>query len=205
MGRPQGKKAQSTKRERRQKAGKKKVPQVPSGIQGSVFALDPSSAMVGWALFVDGEPTAYGKYEPEGGLGAKLNGYRNWLLHMLAMYQPDVLVVEVPYQNPKYKNTYGLLMMFFGVALSCHAQHFGDEMPDHHRLHPSSIKATLGAQGTKMTHAQRKERMVCYMNEIYGLGLRYKKGSKKSEDDIADALAAGRAWLIRHGAPNDPI
>ena len=47
----------------------------------------------------------------------------------------------------------------------------------------------------------RKKAMVDRINELYGLDLRFKaddKTKKVSQDDTADGIAVGRAWLLQH-------
>jgi Holliday junction resolvasome RuvABC endonuclease subunit len=204
VSRPRKRQARQTvrtpKTKRQRAALKKKKPELPANLVGSLVALDVSSKAVGWAVFRDGEPTAYGCFRPEGprdgGHGEKLASYEHWLLHLLSEENPDRLVIESPYvgRNPV---TFGKLSMYYGVGLNVHHRFYGYELPPEQSLTPSVVKTILNASCEKLKYDQRKERMVCYMNDVYGFGLKYK--ANNGADDIADALAVGRAWLLKYG------
>lgn len=182
------------------RATRRKKPIAPStGCR--MLALDVSSVAVGWAVFDGQELGEYGKYRQEGKEhGEHLMHFGAWLLEVLAAYKPDYMVVEMPYAGRR-RYTYGVLMMYFGAVIRAHFEHFGFEMPTEDRVAAHAVKRLL-EMPKGSDHENRKRMMVNEINWLYGLNLKFKakdKTKKVSDDDIADAIAVGRARLIRQG------
>ncbi len=166
-------------------------------VAGRILTLDASSVTVGWAVFRNSELEKFGKFHPEGEKGAhgeRLVSYEDWLSDQLAYWKPAYMLVEQPYAGRNIKG-YGVLSRYFGVAEICHWRHFGEEIPDGQHLTPKGIKDQLAASRDGITYEQRKQLMVDIVNDMYRLHLTYKKRSLQSDDDIADAIAVGHAWL----------
>lgn len=185
------------RRQRRRRKAPEPPRQPPRGPR--VLALDVSSVCVGWALFKDGLPEVFGKYHQVGeSHDERLVHFHGWLGAVLQQLQPDEMVLEEPYFSRQPK-TFAVLTMYATVVLMCHVEYFGEAMPGQNRIQPAQVKRELKAKyGTD--HTNRKRLMVLMMNQIYGLELRFKhpdKFKRVSDDDIADALALGRAWLQR--------
>jgi Holliday junction resolvasome RuvABC endonuclease subunit len=170
----------------------------PAPRTGTVLALDVSSVCVGWALFDGIDLVAYGKYRTVGEEhGERLYNFGQWLYTMLEERQPDAAIVEAPYPGRR-RNSYGVLQMYFGVVLATHVRWCGREMPHDQRVAAHRIKRLL-QMPKGADHESRKRQMVQEINRLYGLALKFKaKDPKKriSDDDIADAIALARAWLL---------
>lgn len=164
-----------------------------------MVALDVSSVAVGWAGFEGTNLAGYGKYIQIGKEhGQKLWNFRGFLLELLETHQPDHLVVEMPYAGRR-RYTYGVLMLYLSVVLQTHWEFFGYEMPSEDRVAAHQVKRRMQMpKGTD--HENRKRLMVNEINQLYGLNLKFKakdKTKKVSDDDIADAIAVGRARLLQ--------
>jgi Holliday junction resolvasome RuvABC endonuclease subunit len=187
-------------RRRRRRRRVLQTPEAPVAPRGPlVLALDVSSVCVGWALFREGVPDSFGKYHQVGvSHDERLFHFHRWLGGQLQAIKPDELVLEEPYFSRQPK-TFGVLTQYCTVVLLCHMEYFGRPMASQNRIQPAQVKRELKAKyGTN--HTNRKRLMVLLMNQTYGLELRFKhpdKLKRVSDDDIADALALGRAWLQR--------
>jgi Holliday junction resolvasome RuvABC endonuclease subunit len=164
-----------------------------------MLALDVSSVCVGWALFSEGVPEQFGKYHTVGDThDERLLHFHRWLGEQLQALHPDELVLEEPYFS-RQPHTFAVLTQYCTMVLLAHMEYFGRPMPLGNRIQPAQVKRELNAKyGT--SHTNRKRLMVLLMNQTYGLDLRFKhpdKLKRVSDDDIADALALGRAWLQR--------
>lgn len=171
-------------------------PELPR-VAGRILALDVSSETVGWAVFNESRLERWGKFHPEGEKGrhgARLASYEAWLTTQLAQFKPVYLLVEQPYsaRNPK---AFSVLSRYYGIAELCHWRHFQEELPDDQRPTPKGVKDQLAANRAGIPYEQRKQLMVDLINDMYRLHLTYKKRSRDSDDDIADAIAVGHAWL----------
>lgn len=164
------------------------------------MALDLSSVCVGYAVFDDGELTSHGKYLQKGkGHGEKLTHFSVWLADLLKKADPDILVVEKPYPG-RNKNAYRALTLYISKVLERHWQHFGEELPDESQLAAQSVKAALKFPKGQ-DHEDNKRIAVQEINNLYALALGYKRldaSKKTSDDDIADAIALGRTWIIKY-------
>lgn len=166
-----------------------------------LLALDVSSVCTGYAVFHDKNLIAYGKYRKEEKThDERLFSFEQWLGELLLEYNPDERIVEDIYSAGRAE-PYGTLKMYQTVVLLAHIRHFGVPMPSRNRMQPAGVKRILHAKYGN-DHENRKRMMVNMINTLYGLDLRYKdpdKTKRVSDDDIADAIAVGRAWLITYG------
>lgn len=170
-----------------------------------LLSLDVSSTCVGWALFDEGHLINYGKYRPAGVEHAeRLGTFAMWLRHLLEEHRPVQLVAEAPFFAGRGPKTYALLSTYHGVVQVAYYDFFGTPMPGENGVQPRQVKRILRVK-VGDEYQDRKRLMVQLINKLYGLDLRYKEQDKTkrvSDDDIADAIAVGRAWLMR-GSPKD--
>jgi Holliday junction resolvasome RuvABC endonuclease subunit len=164
-----------------------------------VLALDVSSVCVGWANLDGPDLGSHGRFHPVGKHhGEKLCSFHTWLNHALVEFEPDQLVVETPYPGRR-SSAYGVLSMYLGVVLSTYFAWAGQELPDDNRMPPNLVKQMLKVR-KGATHDERKLLMIKEINRRFGLRLVWKAGDKLkkvSQDDTADAIAAGLAWLLK--------
>lgn len=166
-----------------------------------LLALDPSSTCTGYACFDNGHLTAYGKWRPppKSEHGQKLDDFRRWLLELLEVLQPTEVVFEMPYAGRR-RSAYPVLMMYVGVILAVHWSRQGREVPIINRMPASAVKKHL-KMPKGASHEARKHMMILEINRLYRLQLRFKDNDatkRISDDDVADAIACGRAWILRH-------
>jgi hypothetical protein len=177
------------------------VPPAPTGER--LLALDVSSVCVGWALFEDGRLAAHGRHRQDGKEhGEKLLTFAVWLGETMKKLRPTVVAYEAPYAGRK-RYTYGVLMMYVAVMLLMHVQHFGAELPKKNRVAAQVVKRRIRVRKGR-THDENKKIVVAWANETYGLALRWAQGDRtkaKSQDDEADAIAVGHAWLVGRDEP----
>lgn len=163
-----------------------------------VLAIDSSSTCVGYAVF-DGELlVAYGKYIQVGDdHGEKLAGFRHWLIEQYVKYEPHEVVFEAPYSGRR-RFTYAILSYYVATILESHFSHFGIELPKVNKVAAHMVKK-LNQMPKSASHEGNKKQAVLLANQLYSLGLKYKtndKTKKVSDDDVADAILLGRAWLL---------
>lgn len=165
-----------------------------------ILSLDISSVAVGFGVFDRGKLSDYGRYRQRGEEhGERLHHFARWLYDMFKKLGPDEVVVEQPYPGHR-RNTYGILMLYIGVILMVHFHVFGEELPSVNRVQPNLVKRSLKMPKGK-DHEDRKRMMVVEINRLYGLNLKFKANDKTkriSEDDVADGIAVGRAWIDRN-------
>ena len=165
-----------------------------------ILSLDISSVCVGFAVHEGGKLMHFGKHIQAGKHhGARLASFRAWLHEMYRKFEPHQVVLEAPYAGRK-RFTFGVLMMYVAVVLQTHYEWRQEEMPDENRVQSSVVKRILRVKRGK-THEERKKLMVQLINTLYKLNLRFKaddKTKKVSDDDTADAIALGRAFLLRY-------
>jgi Holliday junction resolvasome RuvABC endonuclease subunit len=165
-----------------------------------VLALDISSACVGFAVFDGTTLVDYGKYIPVGDHhGERLYHFYEWLEGRLQHYKPDDLVYEQPFPG-RFANAFGTLMLYVGVVLALHFQHYSTECPQANRVPSHVVKRVMGFP-KQQTYDGRKELAVREVNRLFNLGLRFKRGHDKavSDDDTADAILLGIAWCSLAG------
>jgi len=164
-----------------------------------MLALDVSSVCVGWALFHGAKLRSFGKYLQQGKAhGEKLAEFEDWLLQMLDQTDPEILVVEAPYAGRR-RFAFGVLMMYYGIVQMAHLRWKGFELPDEHRVAAHQVKRLLDLP-KGATHTDRKIVALERINTMYGLSLVFSENKKHSDDDTADAIAVGHAYLVKTGA-----
>lgn len=172
------------------------------GSNERILALDTSSVCIGWAVFDEGELIKSGRYRIDGtGHGEKLVAFRGWLAKMLVEWKPAQLVYERPFAGRR-RHAFGVLSLYVAVLAIAHWEFFGTEIPDANSVPAREVKRrNKMRKGT--SHDQNKKIGVLLANQLYGLSLKFKsndKTKKVSEDDRADAILLGRAWLISERA-----
>jgi hypothetical protein len=176
---------------------KRKRKKTTSPTVHTLLALDVSSVCVGWAVFQNGVPTTQGKFHPKGKEhGCKLASFLYWLQRTFSRVTPTDIAVELPY--PGRNRGYGILQMYFGILVAAHYRWRKCELPDNSGIPASQVKHRLKVKSGK-SHGDNKQIMVNRINELYGLSLVYvakDREKKKSQDDVADAIAVGRTWLL---------
>jgi Holliday junction resolvasome RuvABC endonuclease subunit len=161
-----------------------------------MIAFDMSVTCVGWCLFLDREPINYGKFvfKSTAKIGEKLAIFAEFLRDLFEAFAPDEIVVEKPL-NRRGSTTarhYELLGVLRLVWLELQAA----EIPKEAVIDPKTVKTVMGVQRVTGDHDKNKELMVCYINKLFGLKLKYDKHSpRKSDDDVADAIAVGETYL----------
>jgi Holliday junction resolvasome RuvABC endonuclease subunit len=162
---------------------------------------------VGWALFTEaGVLHSYGKWiAPKSGHGERLWAFQVWLCDFISSQAPKDVAVEWPFHGAR-RNAYGVLMQYCAMVLVSYAQMFSRELPDANRIPAPVVKRVLGFARSTVAKGKRyddnKRRVIRWANLTYGLRLRFVKNDttkKRTQDDIADAIAVGAAWLHRSG------
>lgn len=166
-----------------------------------VLALDVSSKCVGYAVFDGTDLVEHGRYRTEGvSHDERLLRFQFWLMELFVATSPDELVVERAFAG-RQRNAYGVLMLYHGCLLASWFAYHGAPLPDEQRVQAKAVKRLLGLKQLP-SHDARKRQMVLEMNKQYKLRLKWKSHDplkKVSDDDEADAIAVGRAWLIQTG------
>jgi Holliday junction resolvasome RuvABC endonuclease subunit len=172
-----------------------------------VLALDLSSKCVGYAVFEGTDLVDHGKYVTEGvSHDERLLRFQLWLMQLFDAVHPEELVVERAFSG-RQRNAYGVLMLYHGALMASWFAFRGEPLPDECRIMAKSVKRLLGFKQLT-SHDARKKQAVQAINKLYRLRLKYKSHDpfkKVSEDDVADAIAAGRAYLIQQGRLYAPL
>ena len=162
-----------------------------------LLALDVSSVAAGWALFEGGKLHSCGVYPQQGtDHGERMLHFAEWLQEMFIETDPTHVVYEAPFQS-RERHAFGVLMWYVGVMLAEHWRHFQYEIPDINRMPAREVKRLHGFP-SGCSHAQNKRMAVDRVNGLYGFELKYDRTKGKSDDDVADAVLLGRAWLMRY-------
>jgi Holliday junction resolvasome RuvABC endonuclease subunit len=183
---------------------KKKTPVVlePQDADQVILALDISSVCVGWALFEGQVLVNWGKYVQVGKHhGQRLFGFYQWLHQICKTHQPSRVIAEAVYPG-RSKNAFGVLKMYQAILMAFHFARYRCEMAPDQLITPAVVKRIVGVPKGS-THEDRKRAMVKHINKSFGLRLRFKandRTKKVSDDDIADAIAVGSAWVDREVA-----
>jgi Holliday junction resolvasome RuvABC endonuclease subunit len=165
-----------------------------------ILALDISSVCTGWALFEGPALKLYGSIRLTAeGHGERLTQFATELSQLVRRHRPTRLVFEKPFFGPR-RNAFRVLMMYVGVLMLVHWECLGRELDPEDGIEAHRVKRVLGMR-KEDTHQARKRAMVQEINRLYGLALKFKsedKTKRVSQDDIADAVATGRAWMLVH-------
>lgn len=153
------------------------------------LGLDMSSTCIGWAVGVDRELTAWGKFIFTKGapIGEKLQAFDAWFDGLLELYQPTRVLCEKPLA--RRGNVTMRHNELFGVARLALRRRFQMEILDSWFISSITVKRVMNVR-RGASHAENKQIMVDAINRLYGLGLRYHRSNKQiSDDDAADAIA----------------
>lgn len=154
-----------------------------------ILGLDLSTSCVGWALGRAGKVERTGKlvFKDKAGKGESLAVWEDFLALLLTTFTPDILLAEQP--QSRAANTTKRHNEMAGIVRKVWYQIQGVEMDDSWFIHPKTIKKALKVPRGR-DHDDNKIIMVNKINGLYGLHLKWHKGSKYiSDDDIADAIA----------------
>jgi hypothetical protein len=166
----------------------------------TIVGLDISSVCVGFSVFHDAELFEYGRYHQVGEHhGEKLSHFGAWLRELFTKHAPDQVIIERPYPVAR-KNTYGVLMLYIGMALAIHFSCRNQEIPLTNMVPAALVKRTLKVP-KQDTYEERKQVMLNEVNKLYDLKLIYQANDRTkriSEDDTADSIALVRTWLLRY-------
>jgi len=164
------------------------------------LALDLSSSCVGWAVGANGKLGPKGKFvfKSTAGTGEKLVCFEAFLRTLIQTFFPSVLIIERPLS--RRANTTGRHFELLGIVKKLWSEMTGQELDEASIISPITIKRIMGVKAGR-DHDHNKEIMVNRVNSLYGLGLRFDKGSKlKTDDDTADAIAALHTYWRLHGS-----
>jgi Holliday junction resolvasome RuvABC endonuclease subunit len=149
-------------------------------------------------VFENGTLRHHGRYrQVDGGHGERLATFREWLRSRIHEYKPTHVVYEKPFAGRR-RNAFGVLTMYVAAVLLAHWEMFAIEMPEAHAVPAREVKRR-NKMRKGQDHEANKKIAVLLANRLYGLRLKFKpndKTKKVSQDDEADAILLGRAWLI---------
>lgn len=145
-----------------------------------ILALDQSSKVSGWSVFVDGSLTNYGKFEfADSDIAIRLNKIRSKTKDLLQEYGANILVLEDIQLQPNVMNnvqTFKVLAQVQGVLME-----LGVEIGIPTYIVPSvTWKSKLGVKG-KGRQEQKKNAQL-FVENTYGA---------KVSSDTADAICIG--------------
>ena len=147
-----------------------------------ILALDQSSRVTGWAVFVDGALQEYGKFDAENAgadIGKRLTYIREKVTALIDKYNiQKVLIEEIQLQNTVGNNvvTYKKLAYVQAVLI----QMLDELKLPYEIIASSSWKSTLGIRGR--ARAEQKKNAQLYVNTTYGI---------KATQDECDAICIG--------------
>ena len=147
-----------------------------------VLALDQSTRVTGWAVFADGAPQEYGKFDAENAgadIGKRLTYIREKVKALIDKYEiQKILIEEIQLQNTVGNNvvTYKKLAYVQAVLI----QMLDELKLPYEVIASSSWKSTLGIKGR--ARAEQKKNAQIYVNTIYGI---------KATQDECDAICIG--------------
>lgn len=151
-------------------------------------------------MFDNGELTESGQFVQQGKEhGEKLCNFLLFLYQLFQVMEPTDTVFEAPYAGRR-RFTYGVLSKYVGLVELAHFHCLQREIPAENKVAAHAVKRIIGVP-KGISHDENKRLMVAEMNRIYGLALKYKSNDrtkKVTEDDRADAIAVGRAWLLKY-------
>lgn len=201
-----GRKQKGEQRAARRKRATQRAQWRTVGDGKRLLAFDVSSVCVGWSLFCDGKLTEHGKYLQAGkGHGERLSAFTDWAHTMFKKYKPTTVAVEAPFQG-RHRYAFAVLSMYRAALLIAHWEAFGVELAAENQIPAHTIKKTLGVEKAPTKdpakrHAFNKQVVIEEINRLYQTRFRYvgdDAAKRKSDDDIADAVAVGHAWYALH-------
>lgn len=145
-----------------------------------LLALDQASKVTGYAIFIDGELTDYGKFTFEDAeIGDRLHKLREGVAKLIADHGIDFVAFEdIQLQNNVQNNvqTFKILAEVFGVIYELVTSL---EIPNTAIL-SGTWKSTLGIKGR--TRPEQKRNAQEYVLKAYGV---------KAIQDVCDAICIG--------------
>lgn len=147
-----------------------------------VLALDQSTRVTGWAVFVDDALQEYGKFDAENAgtdIGKRLTYIREKVKALIDKYDiQKILIEEIQLQNTVGNNvvTYKKLAYVQAILI----QMFDELRLPYEIIASSSWKSTLSIKGR--ARAEQKKNAQIYVNTIYGI---------KATQDECDAICIG--------------
>jgi Holliday junction resolvasome RuvABC endonuclease subunit len=180
-------------------AKRKTLPALPDGQR--VLTLDIASA-VGWAFGAGGRVIGYGKYvgdnsDEHGERLVKLSKWLSKTIHSLPA-PPDLILIEPPYLGRNTK-TFAVLNKYLGVV---QREVYRITEKECTFMSSKEVKSILKLPKSR-NHDQQKRNMVRLANQLLGTEFKFVNNrstkSKKSDDDIADAIGLLIAWWIKNG------
>ncbi len=132
-------------------------------------------------------------------------------LHMslsqtLAEFNPDLVVYEAPYHG-RMRNAYAILSKYVSTVELTYRMWSGAPLPPEAAVAASSIKKLIGAPKGS-SHGDNKREVVNLVNSHFGLRLKFNatdRTKQRSDDDVADAIAVGWAFLLSTAEEAAPI
>ncbi len=163
-----------------------------------VLALDTSSVCCGWAVFDAGALVKSGRFVQQGKHhGEKLAGFGAWLQSLFLEWTPTQVVYEKPFSGRR-RNAFAVLQLYIGVLLLEHWNFTKMELPEANAVPARAVKSR-NEMKSGLNHAANKRAGVMLVNKLFNLRLKYKENDKTkkiTQDDEADAILLGRAWLL---------
>ena len=150
-----------------------------------ILAIDQAGTS-GFAVFIDGVLTESGKYTaPDGDYPKRIRYLEVKFEALIDKYDIEIVVVETPMKKGNiivYHKLSGLYFTTIDLALRKELSYFA--------YGPSTWRSVLGfQQGRGVKRTELKQMAIAYVNEHTELQL------KKSQDDEAEALCLGLAYL----------
>lgn len=145
-----------------------------------LLALDQSSRITGYAIFIDNELEAYGKIDlKDDDIGIRLNSLRDQIALLIMNYGIDEVAFEDIYMDGQKINnvsTFKILAEVFGV---CYELFTDLDIPNTAVL-AGTWKSTLGIKGK--TRPEQKQQAQEWVKANYNIDVM---------QDIADAICIG--------------
>lgn len=150
----------------------------------TILALDQSSKITGYAIFIDGELKEYGKFSfDDTDIDVRLVNIRAKVEQLIDTYFPTEIVYEdIQMQNNVINNvqTFKTLAEVFGVL----SELFTELKIKHTPVLASSWKSTLGIKGKNRSEQKRNAQE--YIVNKYGI---------KPTQDECDAICIGAHYI----------
>lgn len=151
--------------------------------------IDTSTVASPYAIFQDKELIAYGVLPIEGKfLEDKIKSAHDNVIELAEKYKVDVFVFESLYYGKNAWGAISTLQVLGGMRLGAYMKNATCFTVNASKWRKGVIK---GRQRTTV-----KEQAVNYVNEMYGLDLKYNKSRTKTDDDMAEAIimTEGLVW-----------
>ena len=149
-----------------------------------LLALDQSSRVTGYAIFIDDKLEQYGKIDLDNpDVGVRLNALRDQLAQLIMDYGIDEVVFEDIYLDGQRVNnvsTFKVLAEVFGV---CYELFTDLDLPNTAVL-AGTWKSTLGIKGK--TRPEQKRSAQAWVKKKYNIDV---------IQDIVDAICIGEHYL----------